>query len=91
MEQIPKSVKEDRAKRAAVVADKLHQTYLSGCVGQVYPVLYEQERNGKFSGHAPNYMEVLVDGGKALHNRVLSTRIVDTDGSALLGILEETP
>ena len=91
MEQIPKSVKEDRAKRAAAVADKLHQTYLSGCVGQVYPVLYEQERNEKFSGHAPNYMEVLVDGGKALHNRVLSTRIVDTDGSALLGILEETP
>ena len=54
-------------------------------------MLYEQERNEKFSGHAPNYMEVLVDGGKALHNRVLSTRIVDTDGSALLGILEETP
>lgn len=91
MEQIPKSVKEDRAKRAAAVADKLHQAYLSGCVGQVYPVLYEQARDGKFSGHAPNYMEVLVDGGETLHNRVIPTRIVGTEGSALLGILEETP
>ena len=87
MEQIAKSVKEDRAKRAAEVATQMHRTYLDGCIGEVYPVLYEQVKDGKFAGHAPNYMEVLVDGTN-LHNRVLNTRVIGVDGSVLLGELE---
>lgn len=90
MEQVPSSVKEDRARRAANLADELHRAYLSGCVGRVYPVLYEQPRDGKYSGHAPNYMEVLTSGDKALHNRVVNTRIIGAEGFALLGELEET-
>lgn len=90
MEQVPSSVKEDRARRAANLADELHRAYLSGCVGRVYPVLYEQPRDGKYSGHAPNYMEILTSGDKALHNRVVRTRITGVEGSALLGELEET-
>ena len=88
MEQIPRAVKEARAKRAAEAAEEMHRAYLLGCVGQVYPVLYEQARDGRYSGHAPNYMEVLVPEDPALHNRVISTRITGVDGSALLG--EET-
>ena len=91
MEQVPSAVKEDRARRAANLADELHRAYLSGCVGQVYPVLYEQLRCGRFLGHAPNYMEVLTRGDKTLHNRVVKTRITGVEGSALLGELEETP
>ena len=90
MEQIPRAVKEARAKRAAEAAEEMHRAYLLGCVGQVYPVLYEQARDGRYSGHAPNYMEVLVPEDPALHNRVISTRITGVDGSALLGELEET-
>ena len=90
MEQIPRAVKEARAKRAAEAAEEMHRTYLLDCVGQVYPVLYEQTRDGRYSGHAPNYMEVLVPEDPALHNRVISTRITGVDGSALLGELEET-
>ena len=90
MEQIPRAVKEARAKRAAEAAEEMQRAYLLGCVGQVYPVLYEQARDGRYSGHAPNYMEVLVSEDPALHNRVVPTRITGVDGSALLGELEET-
>ena len=90
MEQVPFSVKEDRAGRAAVVADELRRAYLSGCVGQVYPVLYEQPKNGRFFGHAPHYMVVLTHGDEMLHNRIVNTRITGVEGSALLGELEET-
>ncbi len=90
MEQIPRAVKEARAKRAAEAAEEMHRAYLLGCVGQVYPVLYEQARDGRYSGHAPNYMEVLVSEDPALHNRVVPTRITGVDGSALLGELEKT-
>ena len=87
MEQVPKAVKEDRARRAAAVAAQMHRAYLEGCVGRTYPVLFEQPREGKFSGHAPNYMEVLAEG-EDLHNQVKNVRITGTDGQVLFGELE---
>ena len=89
MAQVPKAVKEERAHRAAAVAAEMHRAYLEGCVGRVYPVLFEQPKNGRFSGHAPNYMEVLADG-ENLHNIVQNVQIIGIDGDALLGeLLEE--
>ena len=87
LEQVPKAVKEDRARRAANLAADMHRMYLEGCVGRTYPVLFEQSRNGKFSGHAPNYMEVLAEGTD-LHNQVKNVRITGTDGQVLFGQLE---
>ena len=87
MEQVPKAVKEDRARRAAAAAADMHRAYLDGCVGKTYPVLFEQPRDGKFSGHAPNYMEVLAEG-EGLHNQVKPVRITGTDGQLLFGQLE---
>ena len=86
MEQVPKAVKEDRAARAAVVAEELHQRYLAGCVGKIYPVLYEQPYDGRYHGHAPNYMTVAVSG-EDLHNKVIPTRITGVEGELLTGEL----
>ena len=86
MEQIPKNVKEDRAQRAAVVARELKDTYLAACVGKTFPVLYEQEYDGRFCGHAPNYATVAIPGGDH-HNQTLPTRITGVDNGMLLGEL----
>jgi threonylcarbamoyladenosine tRNA methylthiotransferase MtaB len=88
MKQIPKSVKEERARRGAAVAAEMQQEYLNGCVGKIYPVLFEQPKGDRFSGHAPNYMEVLVDS-EDLHNEVKNVRITGVDGEALLGEIVE--
>ena len=88
MPQVPKAVKEERAHRAAQVAAGLHRKYLEGCVGRTYLVLFEQPRDGRYFGHAPNYMEVLVDGAD-LHNQVRRVTITGTDGEVLLGTLVE--
>ena len=89
MRQVPKAVKEERAHRAAAVAAELYQAYLAACVGAVYPVLFEQARDGKYFGHAPNYMEVLAEGAD-LHNEIRNVKITGTDGESLLGeILED--
>ncbi len=87
MEQVPKAVKEERAARAAVLAEELHQAYLSGCVGAVYEVLFEQLASGLYQGHAPNYMCVGVktDG---LHNQTVPVKIVGVAGDILLGETE---
>ena len=86
MEQLSAAVKERRAARAAEVASQMHRAYLEGCVGQVYPVLFEQEKDGYYTGHAPNYCETGVQG-EGLHNKVLNVKITGTDGDMLIGEL----
>ena len=88
MKQIPKSVKEERARRGAAVAAEMRREYLNACVGNIYPVLFEQPKGDKFFGHAPNYMEVLVDGAN-LHNVVRNVRITGVEDEALLGEIVE--
>ena len=88
MTQVPKAVKEDRARRAAAVAAEMRRDYLTACVGKLYPVLFEQPRNGKFFGHAPNYMEMLAEGDN-LHNVVKNVRVTSTDGDVLFGEIED--
>ena len=86
MEQLSAAAKERRAARAAEVASQMHRAYLEGCVGQVYPVLFEQEKGGYYTGHAPNYCETGVRE-KDLHNKVLDVKITGTDGDMLMGEL----
>ena len=80
------AVKEQRAARAAETAERMKQTYLRGCVGQTYPVLFEQEKNGLYVGHAPNYCQVGVRG-EDLHNAVRNVKIEAVDGDMLIGEL----
>ena len=84
MEQLPRAVKEERAARAAAVAEQMRQSYLAGCVGCTYPVLFEQPKDGRYAGHAPNYTDVEVDG-ENLHNEVRAVEITGVEGDILIG------
>ena len=86
MAQVEKNVKEERAARAAAAAKEMRETYLRGCVGKMYPVIYEQTYDGLWHGHAPNYVTVAVSG-EALHNVAAETKITGVDGDLLLGEL----
>ena len=86
MEQVSAAVKEQRAARAAQTAETMRQAYLRGCVGQTYPVLFEQEKDGYYTGHAPNYCEVGVRAND-LHNKVLDVKITGVSGEMLIGEL----
>ena len=88
MAQVPKAVKVERARRAAAAAEEMRSSYLRGCVGRTYAVLFEQPREGRFLGHAPNYMEVVAEG-ENLHNIVKNVHITGTNGEVLLGRLAE--
>ena len=87
--QVPGPVKDHRAARAAALAAELHRDYLLGCVGKIYPVLLEQtDGEGRFTGHAPNYMAVAVPG-EGLHNVIKSVEITGSNGEILLGRVAE--
>ena len=88
MEQVEKSVKEERAKRAAAVAREMTDEYLAACVGKTFSVLYEQTIGERFCGHAPNYATVAV-AQTNLHNQTIPTRITAVEDGMLIGELME--
>ena len=82
--QCSNAVKEDRAHRAGEVARQLHQTWLESWVGQTLPVLFEEEKDGLWRGHAPNYTEVFAPA-EGLHNVKKDVKITGLHGEGLLG------
>ena len=84
--QISNGVKEERAHRAGEAARQLHRTWLERWVGQTLPVLFEEEKDGLWRGHAPNYTEVFVSG-QGLHNVIRDVKITGLHGEGLLGEL----
>ena len=84
-EQVTKQVKEERAHRAAEVAAEMEQNYLTAWVGETLPVLFEEEKEGLWRGHAPNYVEVWTTSGENLHNVQKNVTITSVRDSGLLG------
>ena len=84
--QCSNAVKEERAHRAGEVARGPHQAWLERWVGQTLPVLFEEEKDGLWRGHAPNYTEVFVSG-QGLHNVIQDVKITGLHGEGLLGEL----
>ncbi|WP_294513469.1 tRNA (N(6)-L-threonylcarbamoyladenosine(37)-C(2))-methylthiotransferase MtaB [uncultured Intestinimonas sp.] len=85
-DQIPNAVKEDRAHRAGALARRLEETYLDSWVGETLPVLFEEEKEGLWRGHAPNYVEVFVRG-ENLHNVERPVKILRREEGGLKGEL----
>ena len=85
-DQIPNAVKEERAHRAGALAKRLEEAYLDSWVGEPLPVLFEEEKDGLWRGHAPNYVEVFAQG-EELHNVERTVRILRREESSLVGQL----
>ena len=82
--QVPNAEKERRARRAAAVAAELERAYLERQVGKVLPVLFEDEKDGLWRGHTPNYALVRMEG-EDLHNCLRDVKITGLEGDALRG------
>ena len=67
--QLGNAVKEDRSRRAIAVAEEMSAAYRQAMVGTRQEVLFEEEQDGFYVGHAPNYMKIYVKG-ENLHNEI---------------------
>lgn len=83
-DQVPNAVKEERTHRAGELARRLEEAYLEQWVGETLPVLFEEERDGLWRGHAPNYVEVFAPGD-GLHNVEKRVKITQRSGNHLMG------
>ena len=66
-QQLSNGVKEDRSRRAIAVAQEMAERYRKEYLGKPLQVLFEQEEDGYFTGHAPNYLKIYHRGAD-LHN-----------------------
>ncbi len=85
--QLSKEEKEARARRAIALAAEMEQSWLESRIGRTVPVLFEEEKDGWWQGHAPDYALVRAKG-EQLHDRVLPVRIEAVDRGALTGRIQ---
>ena len=85
-DQLPNAVKDARCHQAATVASQMEQRYLESWVGETLPVLFEEEADGLWRGHAPNYVAVYAAGAD-LHNVLKNVKITGLHGQALEGVI----
>ena len=67
--QLPNAVKEARAHAAARAAAEMERDYIALFLDRPVEVLFEEERDGLWSGHTPNYLPVAARGTD-LHNQL---------------------
>ena len=82
--QVPKDVKEERARRAAEAAAEMKEAWLRQHLGAELEVLFEDEKDGLWRGHTANYMQVLAEG-EDLHNRRRMVRMERLQDGGLFG------
>ena len=82
--QLSQAEKAARSQQAIRVCRALEQKDLEARVGQTYDVLFEQQEDGWFTGHIPEYCLVKARG-EDLHNRVLPVKITGCEEETLIG------
>ncbi|MEG2570372.1 MAG: tRNA (N(6)-L-threonylcarbamoyladenosine(37)-C(2))-methylthiotransferase MtaB, partial [Clostridia bacterium] len=83
--QITRALRDARAHAARAIADEMQHAYLASCVGETLNVLFEEECDGMWRGHAGNYAHVCVHSDSNLKNQVMPVRITDVRGDKLIG------
>ena len=81
--QVPRAVKEERAREAAEEAARMEHSYLEQW--DRVTVLFEEERDGLWRGHTARYSEVRVKSGENLHNRLCRVSVTGVGDGYLEG------
>lgn len=71
------------------LAADMKRRFCEGFIGKQLPVLFEQQKNGMWSGMTENYMEVRCKSTEALRGRLAEVKLCDyrSDGEYLIGEL----
>ena len=77
----------DNRRTAAAVAAELETQYHTALLGTTQQVLFEQEEDGLYAGHAMNYVKVYVQAAD-LHNEIRAVRITELCRDGVFGELE---
>ena len=83
--QVLRTVKEERASRASVIAEQMKSKYLKTFIGENLKVLFEEEQDSMWTGHSENYVRVWCDSENDLKNKLCEVKIVGMFRDGLVG------
>ena len=82
------ATKEARSRAAIAVAEQMRREYQAALLGTCHEVLFEEEEDGFFTGHAPNYTKVYLRG-ENLHNEIRTVRLTEIFRDGMLGEIQD--
>ena len=83
------ATKEARSKAAIAVAEEMSRAYRESLVGSVQDVLFEEKDGSYFTGHAPNYVKVYLEGDN-LHNVIRPVTVTGVYRDGVIGEIGNT-
>ena len=78
------ATKEARSKAAIAVAEEMSRAYRESLIGSVQNVLFEEKDGPYFTGHAPNYVKVYLEGDN-LHNVIRPVTVTGLYQDGVMG------
>lgn len=85
---VPVAVRRQRLERLLAIAEASARAFRERYVGRLMPVLWEEERRGRWSGLTPNYLRVFTNSERDLTNALLPTQLIGLTDGGLEGELE---
>ena len=78
------ATKESRSHAAIAVAEEMSRAYREKLIGTTHAVLFEEADRNYYTGHAPNYVKVYVEG-ENLHNEIRDVEITGIYKDGVMG------
>ncbi len=75
--QIDGNIKEERSQKLIELSNKNEREYNEKYIGKRVEVLFEEEKDGLWSGYTKNYVRVFVESDESLENRLKKIEIKD--------------
>lgn len=75
--QIDGNIKEERSQKLIELSNKNEREYNEKYIGKSVEVLFEEEKDGLWSGYTKNYVRVFVESDESLENRIKSVEVKD--------------
>ncbi len=87
--QLPEEVKADRLSRLQALLQNQQIRFNAGCVGKVFPVLFEKigRKDGQLVGRSPYLQAVHADAEPSLLGRILPVEISGAAANSLAGVV----
>lgn len=75
--QIDGNIKEERSQKLIELSNKNEREYNEKYIGKNVEVLFEEEKDGLWSGYTKNYVRVFVESDESLENKIQKVEIKD--------------
>lgn len=87
--KVDPKLKDERSSLVMRLSDELEKNHVSGIVGNVVKVLFEEGKDGVYYGYTPEYIRVRTESLKDLEGKICRVLITGSSGDTAFGKLED--